>query len=267
MAEFTSFNPGQFSWVDLLSRDAAASARFYGALFGWSFEAAPPPEGAPPDAPSGYGMFASGGKTVAGMGEMDAETKASGRPQMWNSYVTVNDLPAALARAEELGGGVIMPPHEIAPAGAMAIISGPEGEALSLWKPGAHAGAALCNVPVSFCWNELLTRDADAAQEFYGGLFGWQFKQDDPDGYREIILGARAAGGMLPWREEMGAETPANWGVYFAVENCDATVARCQELGGALMAGPVDIEPGRFAVVRDDAGSIFSVMKLTQPDE
>ena len=57
---------------------------------------------------------------------------------------------------------------------------------------------------------------------------------------------------MMPKTRDMPAEMPPNWGVYFAVADTDATVAKAQELGGAVFMGPTDIEPGRFAVLADN---------------
>ena len=55
---------------------------------------------------------------------------------------------------------------------------------------------------------------------------------------------------------------PPNWGVYFAVADTDATVAEAQELGGSVFMGPTDIEPGRFAVLSDNVGAVFNVLRL-----
>jgi predicted enzyme related to lactoylglutathione lyase len=61
---------------------------------------------------------------------------------------------------------------------------------------------------------------------------------------------------------QMPAEMPPSWGVYFAVADTDATVAKAQELGGALFMGPMDIEPGRIAVLADNVGAVFNVLQL-----
>ena len=86
------------------------------------------------------------------------------------------------------------------------------------------------------------------------------------EGYTEWQLGGR------PHRRDdaearLGAgRGPASmWMVYFAVDDADAAVARVTELGGAVMMGPMDIEPGRFAVVSDPSGAVFSVMKMKAP--
>jgi len=41
--------------------------------------------------------------------------------------------------------------------------------------------------------------------------------------------------------------------------------ARVTELGGAVVVPPMDVEPGRFAVVADPAGAMFNVITLN-PD-
>ena len=41
-------------------------------------------------------------------------------------------------------------------------------------------------------------------------------------------------------------------------------MAKVTELGGSVMRPPMDIEPGRFAVVADHYGAAFNVMKLKE---
>ena len=60
----------------------------------------------------------------------------------------------------------------------------------------------------------------------------------------------------------MPAEAPNSWAVYFLVQDADKAVARVSELGGSTVVPPTDIEPGRFAVVADSTGAMFSVMTL-----
>jgi hypothetical protein len=57
---------------------------------------------------------------------------------------------------------------------------------------------------------------------------------------------------------------PPHWLVYFAVSDCDATVDKAKELGGAVFVPPTDIPPGRFAVLADPQGAMLAVMKLAE---
>ncbi len=55
---------------------------------------------------------------------------------------------------------------------------------------------------------------------------------------------------------------PASWQVYFQVDDTDASVETATKLGGSVMSPPVDIPPGRFAVLADPQGAVFHVIKM-----
>ena len=136
---------------------------------------------------------------------------------------------------------------------------------IGIWQPGQHPGAGIVNEPGTLCWNELITTDLDASKRFYGAVFGWGAQDQGPagpGGYTEWKLGDRSVGGMMAKTPDMPAEIPPFWGVYFAVTDADAAAARVAELDGSVMMGPMDIEPGRFAVVADPSGAVFSVIAL-----
>jgi len=120
--------------------------------------------------------------------------------------------------------------------------------------------------PGALCWNELITTDLDGAKAFYKAVFGWDAEDQGPQGappaYTEWKLSGRSVGGMMLKHGDMPAEMPPNWGVYFAVDDTDASVAKAQELGGAALVPPTDIEPGRFAVLADDVGAVFNVITM-----
>ena len=63
----------------------------------------------------------------------------------------------------------------------------------------------LVNEPVSFCWNELLTKDIDTAMAFYTALFGWEINavEDAPVEYYGIMNADRINGGIIPWIEQL----------------------------------------------------------------
>ena len=66
---------------------------------------------------------------------------------------------------------------------------------------------------------------------------------------------------MMPKPAEMPAEIPPFWGVYFTVEDTDATVAKVAELGGMTVFGPMDVASvGRFAAVRRHRRRLFNVL-------
>jgi len=164
------------------------------------------------------------------------------------------------------GGTVYAPPMDVMDAGRMAVLADPLGAVFGLWQPNQHTGAQVANEPGTYCWSELVTTDLDASKAFYAAVFGWGAEEQGPPGgppaYTEWKLGGRSMGGMMAKSPQMPAEMPPSWGVYFAVADTDATVAKAQELGGSAFMGPMDIEPGRMAVLADNVGAVFNVLQL-----
>jgi hypothetical protein len=237
------------------SPDLEKSRAFYGALLGWEC-----PEG--PAEAGGYSVCLLQGKTVAGLGpQMMPDV-----PPSWMTYVNVGSADDTVAKVSAGGGTVFAGPMDVMDVGRMAVFADPLGAVIGLWQPKSHIGAQLANEPGAFCWNELVTTDLDASKAFYRAVFGWDANDVGPPGganpYVEWKLGDKSVGGMMPKTPEMPAEMPPMWGVYFAVADCDKTVAEAQELGGSLFMGPTDIEPGRFAVLADNVGAVFNVLQL-----
>ncbi len=253
--EYERYDDGVPSWVDLGSPDLAKAKVFYGGLFGWECPDGPPEAG-------GYSVCLLNGKTVAGLGpQMNPDF-----PPVWMTYVNVDDADATVAKASAGGGTIFAPPMDVLDVGRMAILADPLGAVFGLWQPKSHMGAQVVNEPGSLCWNELITTDLDASKAFYKAVFGWDAEDQGPPGgppaYTEWKIAGRSVGGMMLKHGDMPAEMPPNWGVYFAVADTDATVAKAEQLGGAVFMGPTDIEPGRFAVLADDQGVVFNVLKL-----
>ncbi|WP_338200044.1 VOC family protein [Candidatus Nephthysia bennettiae] len=146
----------------------------------------------------------------------------------------------------------------------MAIVSDPGGAVLGLWQPRAFAGAGVFNEPGAVAWNELATRDPEAAKEFYARALGWRGETNEI-GYTQWMLNGRAVGGMIRMDDEWPAEMPAHWMVYFAVDDVDESASRASELGGTVMVPPTDTPVGPFSVVRDPHGAAFSIIRLSPP--
>ncbi len=259
MSERTSYAPGTPCWVDLATPDIEAAARFYGEVFGWEV-----PELPTSAEMGGYRRAKKGGKDVAGVMPLMQE----GQPPAWSTYVSVDDADATAAAVTANGGSQVAEPMDVMDLGRMAVFTDPEGGFFGIWQPGTFSGAELVNEAATVGWNELGTRDPAAAKQFYGAVFGWGYDEEPSDRvgtYTIAKLGEDMVAGMIDMNAlEMPPEVPANWLVYFMVEDADATVEKIQSGGGSVMNGPIDIPPGRFAVVADPFGAAFAVM---QPNE
>ncbi len=120
------------------------------------------------------------------------------------------------------------------------------------------------HAPGMFCWIELATSDQSGAKSFYTSLFGWT-AEDSPMGpdafYTMFRLHGKDIGGcykLMP--DQVAMHVPPNWLVYVAVESADASVEKAKQLGGNIIAGPMDVmEYGRMAIISDPTGAVFAI--------
>jgi predicted enzyme related to lactoylglutathione lyase len=255
MSERTSYAPGTPCWVDLGTPDIDAAAAFYGGLFNWSIE-----EGENAEQTGGYRQAELRGKPVAGVMPLMQE----GQPPAWTTYVSVEDADATAAKVREAGGNVLAEPMDVLDLGRMAVFMDPTGAVFGIWQPGTFVGAEVVNEANALVWNELNTRDPEAAKAFYGAVFGWGFEEREfaTGSYIGIKNGEGTAGGMLDMRGRVPDEVPPHWLVYIAVDDADAVVAKATATGGKVPFGPEDMpEVGRIAVLTDPFGAAFAVIK------
>jgi uncharacterized protein len=258
MAERTSYAPGTPSWVDLTATDLDSALAFYGGLFGWEFEDAGEEAGH-------YHQALLRGKRVAGLGPAMGPTPPSA---YWTTYLSGSDVDAHAAAIKDNGGQVMFGPMDVMGQGRMLIAQDPTGAMFGVWQPLAHTGAELVNENATLTWDELMTRDLEAATRFYGAAFGLTFEDlpDTPSGdYQIIKVSGNIAGGIWSMSDQVPAETPASWMVYFALDDVDAGFARAKELGGELLREPTDSPYGRFAPVRDPQGAVFTLIRPATP--
>lgn len=129
---------------EILGKDDKKLRSYYSELFGWDFS--PPPGGSDnPDATMGdgemsYEVMPREGNTApdgAGIGG-GIGSAPDGYDGHVTFYVSVDDVEAALKKAEELGGSRMMGPEEILD-GAMTLgqFQDPEGHVIGLVTPAA----------------------------------------------------------------------------------------------------------------------------------
>jgi len=251
---------GNFCWFELGTSDQNAAKEFYIGLFGWRFNDSP----LPPEMGGVYTTLMKVDKDVGAMYQLSPQHQ--GAPPHWMLYVAVDSADETAAKVAELGGEALFPPFDVMEHGRMAIFKDPTGATLSIWESKAHFGADLVGAPGSACWGELATTDVKRAGAFYSSLFGWSMKEStDAMPYTEFSNQGQPIGGMMPTQGPQYQSIPPHWMVYFAVDDCDAAAEKAKELGGELCVPPTDIpKVGRFAVVQDPQGAVFSIFKGLQ---
>ena len=106
---------GAWTWNELVSEDLAAGRDFYVELLGWSAQDTP---GEFPRTAFTLGELLVGGGHAPAPGEDPAPR--------WSIALWVADADEAAARAEELGGTVLLPPMDI-PMGRFTVLADPQG--------------------------------------------------------------------------------------------------------------------------------------------
>jgi len=239
---------GKFVWHDNNSTDVEKAKNFYRQLLGWETEVFKPGE-------MDYPMIKAGGDMHGGFNKSQG-----GTPSNWLGHVLVEDADETVRRAEAAGGKILMGATDIPEVGRFAVIADPQGAVVSAFSPKGDIPAA----EGIFVWDELMTSDPDAAKSFYTEVFGWGTRDMDmgPAGtYTMFQRGGDVdvAGCM---RTPEGVQAPPHWMPYIGTEDVDGTTARAKELGGNVMAEPMDIpNVGRFSVVQDPAGAVFGLFK------
>ncbi len=247
---------GRFIWHELLTSDPAAAQPFYKSLMGWSTSRW---EGG--DQP--YTMWMLDALPIGGVMALPDDARRMGAPPHWLSYVGVPDLDATVEKAQGLGARTLTGPMHIPSVGRFAVVADPQGAVFAVFQPEADPPPSAGQRQGAIVWHELCTGDYPAAFDFYQTLFGWEqgdvFDMSETGGgaYQIIKHGGQDIGGMFNKSAEMPG--PPSWTIYINADNVDALAARAQELGGAVVVGPLDIPGGgRIVQITDPQGAFFA---------
>jgi predicted enzyme related to lactoylglutathione lyase len=240
-------------WVDLSTSDPDKSRAFYGELFGWTVVDPGPEYG-------GYVNFHKDGVPVGGCMRNDGQ---SGAPDGWMVYLATDNAKETTESVAAHGGRVIFPAMEVMALGSMAIVTDPGQATIGVWQPGEHKGFGVHAEPNTPSWFELHTRDYDASVNFYRDVFHWDahVAGDTPE-FRYTTLGSGDSmlAGIMDASSFLPAGVPAQWSVYFGVDDADAALKHIVELGGSIVQPAEDTPYGRLAQAADSTGAQFKLV-------
>ena len=246
----------EFMWYDLMTTDPEGALAFYGAVVGWT---AQPPEGG-----HDYRVLSIGKTGIGGMMSITPEMKAGGMTPCWMGYVGVDDVDAAAARLQRLGGTLHRPPETIPGIVRFAVVSDPQGTGFMLLKGLSEEPFERLpfGSPGTVGWNELLAADGPSAFGFYEEMFGWQKAEAMDMGpmgiYQLFTAGAEAVGGMMTKPDAMPRPF---WRFYFVVDDIDAAITRVTGHGGQVANGPMQVPGGSWIIQGvDPQGAGFALV-------
>lgn len=256
-AEVRPAIPGKFVWFDLLTNDAAAAEKYYGGLFGWTFEPLVGRE-------NPYKVIREMGQPIGGIVDMSAR-KSDLPESTWLGYVSVPDVDAAAAAFKAKGGAVLKAPLDVAGLARAAVVTDPQRALLGLIRIARGDPPDAPPADGRFLWMEHLAKDAPAAMAFYRDVLGYDARPLDAGvagvDFPYFVLGKggknRAGLYVTPWKE-----LNSNWLPYVKVADAGAAAEKAKSLGGRVVLAPrADLRDGSLAIVVDPTGAALALQK------
>ena len=110
---------GVWIWRSLMTTDPTKDATFYGGLFGFTSYTFP--------APAGQQHLLLQSENYARASVNTPPANVPGLHPHWLNYVRVDSAAQIVARATQLGGRVLVPPHPDRHGGMVAVVADPQG--------------------------------------------------------------------------------------------------------------------------------------------
>ncbi len=252
--------PGKFVWHDLLTTDAPAVERFYGELFGWTFEVQKGRE-------NPYKAIRLAGVPIGGIVDVSAR-KAEVPASTWLNYVSVADVDKAAAAVRSRNGKVLREPANLGSYARAAVVVDPQGALFGLARISRGDPPDGVPAPIgAFLWMEYVAEDAPGALAFYKDALGFTA---DPveDGTKVEYFALKSAdaprAGLYasPWKE-----VRSNWLPYIRVADAAAAAKKAESLGGRIALAPrPEVRNGTLAIVTDPSGAAVALQQWPIPE-
>lgn len=122
----------------------------------------------------------------------------------------------------------------------------------------------------TFVWHEVYGPDAAALVRFYTEALGFgtqEMPMGEMGSYTMLTKNGTAVAGVMSTSAGSPAEgAPPHWSTYIAVDDVDASLAKCQELGATIVHGPMDVPSvGRMVLIKDPQGAVVWLFKDATP--
>jgi uncharacterized protein len=254
-------HPGKMVWADLTTPDLAAAEKFYGGLFGWTFQRA----GA---GNLHYAVAMLDGRPIGGMVEK-AIPAGQHQQSAWLTFLAASDTDNVKRLAVSHGAKVLADTKSYPMRGRQCVLSDPEGAVFALLTSSSGDTPDYLPAVGDWIWSSLHAKDAGAEAAFYQNLLGYDvFDLPSDDGLEHLILStdnyARASANDL---ERDKARRRSHWLNFVRVENAAETAAKAVAMGGRILVEPrADRHGGMLAVVADPAGAPFGLMEWSDSD-
>jgi predicted enzyme related to lactoylglutathione lyase len=244
--------PGKFVWADLVTDDVPTAVKFYGGLFGWTFQFF-----------GDYAIAANADHPLCGMFQRERPKDHSVHPH-WFGYLSTRNVRSAERTVLKLGGRVLTAPQKRPKRGEQAVFADPGGAIFGVIKSSSGDPQDFKAEPGDWMWIQLLSRDASKASAFYREIGGYEVIQNTQSNrLSDFVLAsegyARATIRTIPKERP---QVKPDWLLYVRVDSVPEAIARARQLGGEVLLEPrPDFLDGKVAVIRDPTGAAIGLLE------
>jgi predicted enzyme related to lactoylglutathione lyase len=257
----TEHHVGKVVWADLVTPDLAAAERFYGGLFGWTFQIIHTGD-------SQYAVALVDGRPVGGLFQKPIRSGEHRQPA-WLTFIAVRDLDAAKRLALAHGAKVVSDSKDYPLRGRQAVMSDPDGAVFAMLASSSGDAPDFLAAPGEWIWSSLLCKHPGPEAAFYQQVFSYDvFDLASDDNSEHLILSSDdfARVGVNPLPGDSKPRYP-HWLNFIRVDNTADMVAKVVAAGGRVLVEPrLDRHGGQVALVADPAGAPFGLMEWTESD-
>jgi uncharacterized protein len=257
----TEHHVGKVVWADLVTPDLAAAEKFYGTLFGWTFQKIRAGD-------LDYAVATVDGRPIGGLVEKSIPAGEQ-RQSAWLTFIAVRDVDAVKRIALAHGAKVLADSKSYPSRGRKCVFSDPEGAVFAVLASSSGDAPDFLATPGEWIWSSLHAKNVGAEAAFYQELFGYDvYDAPSDDGLEHLILStddyARASANA---HADGSARRHSHWLNFVRVDNAAEMAAKVAGMGGKILVAPhVDRHGGMLAVVADPGGAPFGLMEWSDSD-
>lgn len=250
--EHAPHRPGVFTWMEIRTSNVDKTARLMGEVAGWKISEIPMPG-------FSYTLASTKNGAIAGIVPLQP-----GQAAQAITYVSVDDVDAALKRVLKAGGTAVGEAFDVPTVGRIAEVRDPDGAPFCLFK-SENGDPEVAPANGAVLWNELWATNEKKALAFLTSVLGYVVEAMPMGETTYHVLttkGGAKAGGVM---QSPVPGLTSHFLQYLHVDDVEAALARARKLG-CTTDGDVQEVPdiGRFGFVRTDEGVRFAVMTPAQ---
>jgi predicted enzyme related to lactoylglutathione lyase len=238
------WHQGKFVWHDLITDNVNAAQKFYGDVFGWTFET----KGA-------YTLVLNKKELIGGMMYV-APAEENKAKAVWLPSMSVEDVDKAITYLKAKKGEVLKGPLNMKERGRGVLVSDPSGAHLVLLHTKDGDPKDTTPQVGDWLWNELWSDTPKESYAFYrhlGRYDGYEMR----DAYRILKSKGKWRAGI---REVSKEEFNSRWVPTIRVSDLQETISKVQSAGGEVLITPnEELVNGNVSLIADNRGALVII--------